>query len=222
MARQDPSMHFKRNLGHWITLVGHQNDIPIGKPRISPLLQRYFFTVHGRNAGEAQLPILAPTTITQITLLISWYGQRLVYVSMSLTPRSGTPSRAGTPLPTRSPSRLVVPTLRPTHSLSNLHVHSRGAPAAPLPTTSTSVTAQITLATPQPSASVSNQELDSSASSIVDAEGILVQEVDAGVDTNDGEDAVAVGYVATDEGSKKNLRDQLRRTLTKRLSNLGG
>lgn len=57
---------------------------------------------------------------------------------------------------------------------------------------------------------------------MVDAEGILVQEVDAEVDTNDGEDAVAVGYVATEEGSKKNLRDQLRRTLSKRPSNAGG
>lgn len=141
---------------------------------------------------------------------------------MSFTPRSRTPSRAGTPLPTRSPSRLVVPALRPTHSLSNLHVHSRGTPAAPLPTTSTSVTAQTTYATAQLSTNVSNQELDSSASSMVDAEGILVQEVDAEVDTNDGEDAVAVGYVATEEGSKKNLRDQLRRTLSKRPSNAGG
>ena len=148
--------------------------------------------------------------------------KRQVYESMSFTPRSGTPSRAGTPIPTLSPSRLVVPALRPTHSLSNLHVHSRGAPAVPLSTTTTSVTAQITVATPQLSASVSNQELDSSASSMVDAEGILVQEVDAEVDTNDVEDTVAIGYVATDEGSKKNLRDQLRRTLSKRPSNPGG
>lgn len=137
---------------------------------------------------------------------------------MSFTPRSRTPSRSGTPLPTRTPSRLVVPhTLRPTHSLSNLHVHSRGTPAtghATLPTLATNVTVQAATQT-------SNQELDSSASSVVDVEGILVQEVDAEVDAADGDDGTAIGYVVPNEGSKKNLRDQLRRTLSRRQSNAG-
>jgi len=136
---------------------------------------------------------------------------------MSLTSRSRTPSRAGTPIPGRSPSHLVVPhTLRPTHSLSNLHVHSHGSPSAmsaTLPAQSTSVTAHATPST--------NHELDSSASSVDNIEGILVQEADTDVDTVDDEERNAVGYIAADPGSKQNLRDQLRRTLSKRQSNTG-
>ena len=135
---------------------------------------------------------------------------------MSFTPRSQAPSRSGTPAPGRSPSRLVVPhTLRPTHSLSNLHVHSHNVPSAinsTLPTHSANIATQASPPT--------NQELDSSASSVVNVEGILVQEPDADLDTVDDEDGNAVGYIA-DPGSKQNLRDQLRRTLSKRPSNAG-
>ena len=132
---------------------------------------------------------------------------KFICMSFSL-PRSRTPSRSGTPgpVPARTPSRLVVPhTLRPTHSLSNLHVHSHSSPTQvpPLPI--------------QPS----NHELDSSASSVVDADGILIQGVDAEVDTVEGDDGNAVGYVAAGEGSKKNLRDQLRQTLNKRQPSAG-
>lgn len=56
---------------------------------------------------------------------------------------------------------------------------------------------------------------------MVDADGILVQGVDAEVDTVDGDDGNAIGYVVADEGSKKNLRDQLRQTLSKRQPNAG-
>lgn len=130
---------------------------------------------------------------------------------MSSIPRSRTPSRSATPgpVPPRSPSRLVVPhTLRPTHSLSNLHVHSHASPAIhsallSLPTQST------------------NHELDSSASSVIEADGILVHGVDAEVDTVDGDDGNAVGFVVADEDSKKNLRDQLRQTLSKRQLSVG-
>jgi hypothetical protein len=66
-----------------------------------------------------------------------------------------------------------------------------------------------------------NQELDSSASSVVNVEGILVQEADADVDIVDDEEGNAVGYIAADPGSKQNLRDQLRRTLSKRQSHTG-
>ena len=83
-----------------------------------------------------------------------------------------------------------------------------------LPTHSTDITTQ---PTPPP-----NPELDSSASSVVNVEGILVQEADADVDTIDDEDGNAVGYITADPGSKQNLRDQLRRTLSKRQSNTGG
>lgn len=132
----------------------------------------------------------------------------LQIICMSFAPRSRTPSRSGTPgpVPARTPSRLVVPhTLRPTHSLSNLHVHSHSSPTQvpPLPI--------------QPS----NHELDSSASSVVDTDGILIQGVDAEVDTVEGDDGNAVGYVAAGEGSKKNLRDQLRQTLNKRQPSAG-
>jgi vacuolar fusion protein MON1 len=81
------------------------------------------------------------------------------------------------------------------------------------PTQSTSVTAHATPPT--------NHELDSSASSVDNVEGILVQEADADVDTIDDEDGNAVGYIVADPESKQNLRDQLRRTLSKRQSNAG-
>lgn len=46
------------------------------------------------------------------------------------------------------------------------------------------------------------------------SEGILLQDVDADVETVDSDEAVAVGQLdAGDEVSKKTLRDQLRRTL---------
>jgi vacuolar fusion protein MON1 len=85
--------------------------------------------------------------------------------------------------------------------------------SATLPTQSTSVTAHATPPT--------NHELDSSASSVDNVEGILVQEADTDVDTVDDEEGNAVGYIAADPESKQNLRDQLRRTLSKRQSNTG-
>lgn len=130
------------------------------------------------------------------------------------------PSRSATPVPVKSPSRLLVPphALRPTHSLSNLHIPSRGSPSPALiasTTTATNAAGQVT--TPPPS----NQELDSSASSISDVEGILVQDVDAEVDTIDGEEGNTEGYIQPIDGIKTDLREQLRRTLTKRQSNAG-
>ena len=62
----------------------------------------------------------------------------------------------------------------------------------------------------------------SSASSV--AEGILFQEPDAEFDIIDGEQGSAAGLVesqAGNEESKKNLRDQLRRTLSKKESFTG-
>lgn len=103
--------------------------------------------------------------------------------------------------------------LRPTHSLSNLQVHSRSAPSTAL------VAVPALPAASQVPTPPSNHELDSSASSVTDVEGILVQEVDAEVDVVDGEDGNTIGYISSAEGSKKDLREQLRRTLTKRQSN---
>jgi hypothetical protein len=122
--------------------------------------------------------------------------------AMASSPSSQTPSRAGTPAP-QTPSRLVIaPFLRPTHSLSNLHVHMSGLSPGPVSTTS-------------------HTGEESSASSIINVdmgEGILVPEADAEVGVADGE--VGNAYVTAsspigDEASKKALRDHLRKTLKK-------
>jgi hypothetical protein len=50
-------------------------------------------------------------------------------------------------------------------------------------------------------------------------EGILIQDVEVEVDTTDGEGGSAVGQLgsmATDEDSKRSLRDKLRETLSNR------
>lgn len=138
---------------------------------------------------------------------------------MSFTPLSRPPSRSSTPVPAKSSSRLMIPhALRPTHSLSNLNVPSRGFPSPAsiaLPALATNADSQVT--TPPPS----NQDLESSASSVADVEGILVQDVDAEVDTIDGEEGNTAGYIQPVDDSKQDLRAHLRRTLTKRQSNAG-
>lgn len=123
--------------------------------------------------------------------------------AMASSPHSQSPPRAGTPAP-QTPSRLVIaPSLRPTHSLSNLHVHMSGLSPGPVSTTS-------------------HTGEESSASSIINVdmgEGILVPEADAEVGVADGE--VGNAYVSAsspigDEASKKALRDHLRNTLSKK------
>lgn len=116
------------------------------------------------------------------------------------------PSRAATPGP-HTPSRLVVaPSLRPSPSLSNLHVHmSSISPGV----TTTSQTGE-----------------ESSASSIINvdtSEGILVPEADAEVGLVDeaGNAYVTASTPAGDEASKKALRDHLRWTLNKKDSYTG-
>lgn len=52
-------------------------------------------------------------------------------------------------------------------------------------------------------------------------DGILVQDVDAEVDTVEGDVMGRVGIHASDETSKKTLRDQLRQTLSKRQMSMG-
>ncbi|KAI0699310.1 trafficking protein Mon1-domain-containing protein [Cerioporus squamosus] len=114
---------------------------------------------------------------------------------------SRVPSRSGTPVP--GPSRLASPpVIRPVPSVSSLRVYSYGSSAS-IPQVST-----------QPETSGG-----SSGSSVV--EGILVQEPDADVDVIDGEQGNATGSLesrAGDEESKKSLREQLRRTLSKKES----
>ena len=115
---------------------------------------------------------------------------------MGDTPRSSsTPSRSGTPLP-RSPSRLVIP--RHTPSVPTLQPNDSTSPHM------------------QPATG-----LESSASSVINldiSDGILVHDVDAEVDTTTSEETTAVGLIddIADEESRKSLRDQLRRTLSKK------
>jgi len=121
---------------------------------------------------------------------------------------SPSPSRSRTPCP-QTPSRLVIaPSLRPTHSLSNLHVHMSGL--SPGVATTSHHTGE-----------------ESSASSIINidmGEGILVTEAEAEVglvDTEPGNVYASASVPAGDEVSKRALRDQLRRTLSKRDSSTG-
>jgi len=68
--------------------------------------------------------------------------------------------------------------------------------------------------------------LDSSASSVIGLEpdeGILVQDIDADVDHTDVEDLETIDKTAPAqiEGTKKRLRDQLRRSLTHKAAQSG-
>jgi hypothetical protein len=127
-------------------------------------------------------------------------------LSPSPPARSRVPSRSATPAP-QSPSRLVVaPSLRPTHSLSNLHVHMSGLSPGGMP---------------------SHTGEESYASSIINVdmgEGILVPEADAEVGLADAESGNVYASASSpvgDEASKKALRDHLRRTLNKKDSYSG-
>ncbi|OSD07264.1 DUF254-domain-containing protein [Trametes coccinea BRFM310] len=132
---------------------------------------------------------------------------------MSHTPRtspSRVPSRSSTPVPGRSPSRLA-PIIRPAPSVSSLRVYSHGSSVVHSPVSISPTGA----ATPRREGGGES----SSASSVT--EGILIQEPEADVDTVDGEQGNATGLVesrAGDEASKRQLRDQLRRTLSKKES----
>ena len=127
---------------------------------------------------------------------------------MSATPRtpSRVPSRSGTPLPHRSPAHLASPyAIRSVSSVSSLKVYSHGTSAtlSPAPGSPTS----------RPGGA------GSGSSSSIAVEGILIQEPDAELDIIDGEQGNASGIVesgAGNEESKMNLREQLRRTLSKK------
>ncbi|KAG9315754.1 trafficking protein Mon1-domain-containing protein [Chiua virens] len=98
-----------------------------------------------------------------------------------------------------SPSRLVIPPA-PRHTPSLPAFQPHGSTSPPIqPTT----------------------ELESSASSVINldiSDGILVHDVDAEVETTVNEESTAVGQIGdiADEQSRKTLRDQLRRTLSKK------
>ncbi|KAI0670861.1 trafficking protein Mon1-domain-containing protein [Trametes maxima] len=132
---------------------------------------------------------------------------------MSHTPRSSPsrlPSRSSTPVPGRSPSRLAPPLVRPAPSVSSLRVYSHGSSAVHSPSSIS-----------PPGAATPKREGGETSSTHSVTEGILIQEPDVEVEIMDGEQGNASGQVdsrAGDEESKKNLRDQLRRTLSKKES----
>ncbi|KAL1950355.1 hypothetical protein VTO73DRAFT_5479 [Trametes versicolor] len=132
---------------------------------------------------------------------------------MSHTPRtspSRVPSRSTTPVPGRSPARLAPPLIRPAPSVSSLRVYSHGSSSVHTP-----------VSVSPPGTTTPKQDGGESSSASSTTEGILIREPDAEVDTIDGEQGNASGLVdsrAGDEDSKKNLRDQLRRTLSKKES----
>ncbi|KAH9922852.1 trafficking protein Mon1-domain-containing protein [Epithele typhae] len=131
---------------------------------------------------------------------------------MSTTPRrSRTPTRVpsypGTPDLGRSPSRLATPpAIRSVASVSSFRVYSHGSSSTHTPG----------------SVAPTAMEGGGSSSSPSGAEGIMiVQEPDADVDLVDGDEGSAAGIVesrAGNEESKKILREQLRRTLSKKES----
>lgn len=128
---------------------------------------------------------------------------------MSHTPRSRTLSRPSPPhvgASKASPSRLVIPPLHPSPSLSNLHIHGHNA-AAPGDSD----------APPLP-AFPREQVLESSASSMINVDmndGILIQDMDTDTDITEEDSAeVARQVTITNEESKRFLREQLRKTLS--------
>lgn len=175
------------------------------------------FKVHGlRNAPDDSEKL----ALGLCSFGSAWHGRSLLCTTTA-TAVSGllmshTPSRPGTPGPRSSPSRLSIGlSLRPTPSLSNLHIHSYTVessnlpPVPPLPT------------------HISSQTLESSASSVITVdtnEGILLQDVDA--EAEYAEDITVMSLDTDvergDEGSKQTLRDQLRKTLSHKISRPGG
>ncbi|KAI8971160.1 trafficking protein Mon1-domain-containing protein [Trametes punicea] len=131
---------------------------------------------------------------------------------MAHTPRaspSRVPSRSSTPVPGRSPSRLAPQVIRLASSVSSLRVQGSSVVHSPV-----SISPSGT-ATPRREGGGES----SSASSVTGI--ILVQEPDAKVEIIGGEEGNANGSVespAADEESKRHLRDQLRRTLSKKQS----
>ncbi|KAG6843931.1 hypothetical protein H0H87_011622 [Tephrocybe sp. NHM501043] len=121
-------------------------------------------------------------------------------MSVSRTPsRTRTPSSSSSgPAPKAPPSRLVPPSVRPSPSLSNLHIHSHSTesnipPVPPIPTQSPRLA------------------LDSTASSVINLdlnEGILIQDGD--VEAEEPEEINVVPLESdidrSDEDSKKTLR----------------
>ncbi|KZT73756.1 DUF254-domain-containing protein [Daedalea quercina L-15889] len=131
------------------------------------------------------------------------------------TPRSRTPSRVGTPTPAFS--RLSPPSVRPAPLISS-RVYSHG-------NTSTVPTPVIDVAPIDILTHGSHEGVSSSASSVLNIEAptpeMLMTTPEAEVGTIASEQSSISGHAAThprDEDSKQQLRDQLRRTLSRKES----
>ena len=141
-------------------------------------------------------------------------------------PGSRNTSRAPSPTRSRSP---LPPTLRPVASFSSLRGRSASSQAISLSSSGSQklTTAALpphlsTLAVGQPS------DIISSSSSVLGiniepGEGIILThsetDTESQIDVGDGEDGFAVGHIESavgDEEARRNLREQLRRTLSQR------
>jgi hypothetical protein len=123
-------------------------------------------------------------------------------------PRSRTPSRCPTPA-LIIPSRLATPELRTYSNNSHNHDHRSSPPLSTMP-----INIPFPLHTHEP-------VLESSASSVMESDGMLLQDPDGDGSNVDEGEVTAVGTIAAtsgDEDSKKTLREHLRKTLSRRSS----
>ena len=135
-------------------------------------------------------------------------------------PSSRVPSRSGTPLPSHhaSPSRLgiVPPVLHQTPSVSSLRVYSRATSAATSPVTSPTPLSHTPISLTPPASGMLASETTSSAASVNfegPAEGILVPEPEVDIEVTE-RDVVGKMEEVVDDEARRQLREQLRRTLS--------
>jgi hypothetical protein len=110
--------------------------------------------------------------------------------------------------PAAKPRIVASPTLRSTPSLSNIYIHGHHSPFASM----TNLVATPPVLATQPQNSINSSA--SSVSNLDTSEGILIQETEVEVDTNEEEALGSIDHPAGDDASKKTLRDKLRRTLS--------
>ncbi len=136
---------------------------------------------------------------------------------MTETPRSRSVSRSGTPGLTRGvPAKLKSAlTLHPSPSVSSLNIHSYH--------NLNQATVQMDVI--HPSTSPTGDHLDSSASSVINmdpAEGLLIQDIDTDTDVEDLDSArPSTSHSIDRDDQKRDLREQLKRSLTERVTATG-
>ena len=135
---------------------------------------------------------------------------------MTEAPRSRSVSRSRTPGLTRGvPAKLKSAlTLHPSPSVSSLNIHSYHNLNQP--------TVQMDVI--RPSASPPGDHLDSSASSVINmdpAEGLLIQDIDTDTDVEDLDSARPSSHTVDRDDQKRDLREQLKRSLSERVAVTG-